>query len=36
MIALSERPEETAAAIAAAGGRAFIVRSEPKGAMMLP
>jgi len=36
MVALTDRPEETAAAIGAAGGRAFVVRGESKGAMMLP
>lgn len=36
MIALTDRPEETASGIAAAGGRAFIVHAEPRGAMVLP
>ena len=36
MVALTDRTEETAAAITAAGGRAFVVRGESKGAMMLP
>jgi len=35
MIALTDHPEETAAAITAAGGRAFVVHAESKGAMML-
>ena len=35
MVALSERPQETAAAIRAAGGKAFIVRSDPVGVTTL-
>jgi len=35
MVALTDRPEETARAITAAGGRAFVVHAEPRGAMML-
>ena len=35
MVALSERPEATAAAIRAAGGKAFIVRSDPVGVTTL-
>jgi len=35
MVALSERPQETAAAIRAAGGKAFIVRSDPAGVTTL-
>lgn len=36
MIALSEEPEKAAAAIRGAGGKAFIVRSEPTGVVRLP
>ena len=36
MVALTDAPEETAKAIAAAGGRAFVVRAEPKGVVALP
>jgi mevalonate kinase len=35
MVALTDRPEETAAAIRAAGGKAFSVRSEPSGVRRL-
>ncbi len=35
MVALTERAEDTAKAIAAAGGRAFVVHAEPKGAVVL-
>jgi mevalonate kinase len=36
MVALTDAPEETAKAIAAAGGRAFVVRAEPKGVVAHP
>ena len=36
MVALTDDPERTAKAIADAGGRAFVVHGESKGAMMLP
>jgi len=35
MVALTDRPEPTAAAIRAAGGKAFIVRSDPVGVATL-
>jgi mevalonate kinase len=36
MFALTEKPEATAKAITDAGGRAFVVRAEPRGAVILP
>jgi mevalonate kinase len=36
MVALTDDPERTAKAITNAGGRAFIVRAEPKGVVVLP
>ncbi len=36
MIALTDAPDETAKGIAAAGGQAFIVHTESKGAVVLP
>ncbi|MCI4371798.1 MAG: mevalonate kinase [Thermoplasmata archaeon] len=36
MVALSDRPEVTAEAIRSAGGKAFIVRSDPVGVTKLP
>ncbi len=36
MVALSEEPEKAAQAIRKAGGKAFIVRSEPVGVTLLP
>lgn len=36
MFALTDRPEETAEAIGDAGGRAFVVRAETRGAAVLP
>lgn len=36
IVALSDRPVETANAIRAAGGKAFVVRSDPVGVTMLP
>ena len=36
MVALSDRPQETADGIRAAGGKAFVVRSDPVGVTKLP
>jgi len=36
MVALTDEPERTAKAIAAAGGRAFTVHAEPKGVVVIP
>ena len=36
MVALTDEPEKTTKAIAAAGGRAFTVHAEPKGVVVIP